>query len=91
MSHLDQAAVICWEETKVVVICLCFQKGRQAILNRLEAVSAFRKMYVPKFTDCTIIAQHANAPYKQRMIAFDEVLFDVGKKLPRAPRCTMLF
>ncbi|KAH7714257.1 Protein Y51F10.11 [Aphelenchoides avenae] len=57
------------------------KKGRQAILSRIEAVDAFRKMHVPKFTDCTIIAQHANAPYKLRMIAFDEVLFDVDRQL----------
>uniref|UniRef100_A0A915EDA0 Uncharacterized protein n=1 Tax=Ditylenchus dipsaci TaxID=166011 RepID=A0A915EDA0_9BILA len=57
------------------------KKSREAILRKIEAVHSFRKVHFPKFTDCTMISEHANTPYVHRMIAFDEIIRDVDRQL----------
>uniref|UniRef100_A0A914DL62 Uncharacterized protein n=1 Tax=Acrobeloides nanus TaxID=290746 RepID=A0A914DL62_9BILA len=54
---------------------------RQNIQAKIQAVGLFKKIHYPKFTDCTMIAEHANTPYVHRMIAFDEVIRDVDRQL----------
>ncbi|KAI1704828.1 NICE-3 protein [Ditylenchus destructor] len=57
------------------------KKGRAAIKKKIEAVHCFRKIHFPKFTDCTMISEHANSPMVHRMIAFDEIIRDVDRQL----------
>ncbi|KAI1708298.1 NICE-3 protein domain-containing protein [Ditylenchus destructor] len=47
------------------------KKGREAIMKKIEAVHCFRKIHFPKFTDCTMISEHANSPYDFILCSFN--------------------
>ncbi|VDK51692.1 unnamed protein product [Anisakis simplex] len=46
---------------------------RNEVLKRIELVRQFQLLRAPKFTEIGTIAEHANAPYINRMIALDEL------------------
>uniref|UniRef100_A0AC35UFN2 EGF-like domain-containing protein n=1 Tax=Rhabditophanes sp. KR3021 TaxID=114890 RepID=A0AC35UFN2_9BILA len=59
------------------------KKFRKDIKKKVEEVCYFKSLYVPKFTDCMVISDHANAPYVHRLIAFDEILHECDRQLER--------
>uniref|UniRef100_A0A0K0FUH8 Uncharacterized protein n=1 Tax=Strongyloides venezuelensis TaxID=75913 RepID=A0A0K0FUH8_STRVS len=59
----------------------CPKKTKESIKKKISDVQYFRNIYNPKFTDCTVIADHANKPYVYRLIAFDEIFHDIDRQL----------
>uniref|UniRef100_A0A7E4ZUN2 PXA domain-containing protein n=1 Tax=Panagrellus redivivus TaxID=6233 RepID=A0A7E4ZUN2_PANRE len=59
------------------------KKVRAQIMANIENVSALRNSLFPRFTDCNMISEHANQPYVQRMIGFDEIISGIDRQLEK--------
>uniref|UniRef100_A0A0N4ZH54 Exported protein n=1 Tax=Parastrongyloides trichosuri TaxID=131310 RepID=A0A0N4ZH54_PARTI len=59
----------------------CSKKFKESIKKKICDVEYFRNIYNPKFTDCTVISDHANKPYVYRLIAFDEIYHSIDRQL----------
>uniref|UniRef100_A0A7E4ZT89 PXA domain-containing protein n=1 Tax=Panagrellus redivivus TaxID=6233 RepID=A0A7E4ZT89_PANRE len=59
------------------------KKTRAEILSTIEDISALRSSLFPRFTDCNMISEHANQPYVQRMIGFDEIISGIDRQLEK--------
>lgn len=60
-------------ERNVMVGASLSKSRRNELLKGIDAVRQFQLLRAPKFTEIGTIAEHANAPYINRMIGLDEL------------------